>query len=146
MGTHVGRQLRCQGGHLFLGRLQLPTKLPNLLRKEERERQAADGRGRLLRLKSECVAVLKKQRQRLCILPQIASSPQPGEVGTEGERERQKKQVVTMENRRRSRGPNVRAETGRSVIDRCREESPPGPGSSELHSGLSTRLLSGAHL
>jgi hypothetical protein len=61
-----------------------------LLRKEERERQAADGRGRLLRLKSECVAVLKKQRQRLCILPQIASSPQPGEVGTEGERETEK--------------------------------------------------------
>lgn len=37
----------------------------------------------------ECTVVLKKQRQRLCILPQIASSPQPEEVGIEGERERE---------------------------------------------------------
>lgn len=45
-------------------------------------------------------------------------------------------------------GPNARAETGRSVTDRCREVSPLslGPGSSELHSSLDNRLLSGAYL
>lgn len=45
-------------------------------------------------------------------------------------------------------GPNVRAKTRRSVIDRCREVSPLslGLGSSEPHSGLNNRLLSGAYL
>lgn len=46
--------------------------------------------------------------------------------------------------------PSVRAEAGRSMIERCREMNAPSPGpgrtGSELHSGLNNRPLSGASL
>lgn len=46
--------------------------------------------------------------------------------------------------------PSVRAEAGRSMIERCREMNAPSPGpgrtGSELHSGLKNRPLSGASL
>lgn len=36
LGTHVGRELRGQGGHFLLGRLQFPAKLSDLLWRERK--------------------------------------------------------------------------------------------------------------
>lgn len=57
---------------------------------KRRERQATDGgRSRGSRRKMEGALVLtSRDKGFVCTLPQIASSPQPEEVGTEGERER----------------------------------------------------------
>lgn len=79
-GTHISRQLRCQRGHLLLRGLQLATQLADLLQGESR---GVRGAGCSHWLWGGQVAALGRGS------PQTASSPQPGSVRAERDRQRQ---------------------------------------------------------